>query len=74
MAASPKRIYVVSSSGTAIALVRARSQSEAIRHCTANMYSAEVADQETLVKHLATMTVEDATSDNAEAEEASLRG
>jgi hypothetical protein len=48
--ATASRIYVVFQDGEAIRLVRARSQSEAIRHVTANLYEAVVADQDALIK------------------------
>lgn len=59
--ATANRVYVVFSEGAPEALVRARSQSEAIRHVTANLYEAVVADQDALITHLgAGMKVEDA--------------
>jgi len=48
--ATASRIYFVFQDGEAIRLVRARSQSEAIRHVTANLYEAVVADQDALIK------------------------
>lgn len=58
---TPSRIYLVHADGQAAALVRARSQAEAIRHCTANRYEAVVADQDALVKALRDgIVVEDA--------------
>jgi hypothetical protein len=57
------RIDLVRTDGNPAALVRARSQSEAIRHCTANRYDAVVADQDTLVKAVSDgIAVEDATT------------
>lgn len=50
--ATPSRIYVVHEDGEAKALVRARSQAEAIRHVTANRFEAIVADQDHLVRLL----------------------
>jgi hypothetical protein len=48
--ATASRIYVVHEDGEAKSLVRARSQSEAIRHVTANRFEAIVADQDHLVR------------------------
>ena len=48
--ATATRIYTVFQDGEAIRLVRARSQPEAIRHVTANLYEAVVADQDALIK------------------------
>lgn len=60
--ATSSRIYVVFQDGQPEALVRARSQSEAIRHVTASLYEAVVADQDALVTHLGNgLKVEDAT-------------
>lgn len=62
--ATATRIYVVHQDGTARALVRARSQAEAIRHCTANRFEAIVADQDHLVRLLGDgMSVEDANAE-----------
>lgn len=60
-AANGSRIYVVTEDGEAKSLVRARSQSEAIRHVTANRFEAIVADQDHLVRLLGDgIKVEDA--------------
>lgn len=62
--ATPSRIYAVFEDGEAKSLVRARSQAEAIRHCTANRFEAIVADQDHLVRLLGDgIKVDDATSD-----------
>lgn len=59
--ANGSRIYVVEENGEAIALVRARNRSEAIRHSVANRFGAEVADQDDLVRLVGDgMAVEDA--------------
>jgi hypothetical protein len=62
--ATASRVYTVFQDGEAIRLVRARSQSEAIRHVTANLYEAVVADQDALIKALGEgMAVENAASE-----------
>lgn len=61
--AAQSRVYAVFEDGEKMALVRARSQSEAIRHHTANRFSAIVADQATLIEMLGDgVRVEDATA------------
>ena len=50
--ATASRVYVLFESGKAEALIRARSQAEAIRHHTANRFEAVVADQDALIKHV----------------------
>ena len=68
MATASKRIYVVFQDGEAIRLVRARSQSEAIRHVTANLYEAVVADQDALIKAIGEgLSVEEAKAEPAAA-------
>ena len=53
----------------AVYLVRARSQSQAIRHVVADQFAARVADQETIVEMLtAGSVVLDATRDPEPAE------
>jgi len=49
MATAGTRIYRVAENDEFIALVRARSQSEAVRHCTANRFGAKVATPDELV-------------------------
>ena len=62
--ATATRIYTVFQDGEAIRLVRARSQSEAVRHVTANLYEAVVADQDALIKAIGEgMKVEVATAE-----------
>ena len=50
---TPTRIYAVTNTTSgAVGLVRATSPSQAIRHVTRTLYSAEVASQEALVAAL----------------------
>lgn len=44
------RVYLVTDGIATIGLVRARSQAEAIRHCTAGRFVATVADQDQLIE------------------------
>jgi prefoldin subunit 5 len=63
--ATASRIYIVTDGIATIGLVRARSQAEAIRHCTAGRFLATVADQDQLIAAIgAGITVENATQDN----------
>ena len=43
------RVYVISESGKATALIRARSPAEAIRHIAGARYQAAVANQDQLI-------------------------
>jgi hypothetical protein len=68
MATDGKRIYKVREQDVFAALVRARSQAEAIRHVTANRFSANVASAEELVALVSEgFKVEDATAEAAAA-------
>lgn len=59
--ATQTRIYIVRDGVATIGLVRARSQAEALRHCTAGRFVAQVADQDQLIEAVGKgMTVEDA--------------
>lgn len=59
------RIYVVTSDKAKAQLVRANTVSQALRHVTEKMFSAEVADQDTLVQLISDgVTVDDATATN----------
>lgn len=56
------RVYLVHDGIAAIGLVRARSQAEAVRHCTAGRFVAQVADQDQLIEAIGKgMSVENAT-------------
>ena len=62
--ASATRIYQVTDGIATIGLVRARSQAEAIRHCTAGRFVATVADQDQLIAAIGKgITVENATQE-----------
>lgn len=62
------RIYAIAENGELKHLVRAPNPAQAIRHVTANRYSAEVADQETLLRLLGDgVSVTDASKANGDA-------
>jgi len=62
-----QRIYVISENGAPLALVSAVSQAAAIKHSTANRFSASVATQQELVQLIGDgMTVETAGETAAE--------
>jgi len=62
MAAS--RVYLVKEGMQTIGLIRARSQSEAVRHCTHGRFDATVADQDALIAAIGKgFTVENATQE-----------
>jgi prefoldin subunit 5 len=62
--ATASRIYIVTDGIATIGLVRARSQAEAIRHCTAGRFVATVADQDQLIAAIGKgITVENATQE-----------
>ena len=63
--ATASRVYMVKDGVAAIGLVRARSQAEAVRHCTAGRFVATVADQDVLIEAIGKgMTVENATTED----------
>ena len=58
------RLYLVKEGMQTIGLIRARSQSETIRHCVAGRYTAVVADQDELIVAIGKgMSVENATQE-----------
>ena len=62
--ATASRIYIVTDGIATIGLVRARSQAEAIRHCTAGRFLATVADQDQLIAAIGKgITVENANEE-----------
>ena len=62
------RVYLVKEGMQTIGLIRARSQSEAVRHCTHGRFDATVADQDALIAAIGKgFTVEDAKSEPAAA-------
>jgi len=62
--ATASRIYIVTDGIATIGLVRARSQAEAIRHCTSGRFLATVADQDQLIAAIGKgITVENATQE-----------
>ena len=66
--AAASRIYIVTDGIATIGLIRARSQSEAVRHCTHGRFDATVADQDALIAAIGKgFTVEDAKSEAAAA-------
>jgi len=67
-------IRVVFCDGKAVALVRARSEAQAVRHVTRHLYEAPIADQEHLILYAPKFTVEDSTHVDGEAAEAEKRG
>jgi len=46
------RVYVIHEDGKAVALVRAGTQAQAIRHIVGDRFEAVPADQDALIKHL----------------------
>ena len=59
------RVYLVTDGIATIGLVRARSQAEAIRHCTAGRFLATVADQDQLIEAVGNgMKVENAATED----------
>ena len=64
--ATANRVYLVADGMTTLGLVRARSQAEAIRHCTSGRFTATVADQDQLIEAIGKgMTVENASEPEA---------
>ena len=58
------RVYLVKEGMQTIGLIRARSQSEAVRHCTHGRFLATVADQDQLIAAIGKgITVENATQE-----------
>ena len=58
------RVYLVKEGMQIIGLIRARSQSEAVRHCTHGRFDATVADQDALIAAIGKgFTVENATQE-----------
>ena len=58
------RVYLVKEGMQTIGLIRARSQSEAVRHCTHGRFDATVADQDALIAAIGKgFTVENATQE-----------
>lgn len=57
---TPSRVYLITSP-TAVRLVKAHTQAQAIRFAVGTDYAAQVATQDDLITNLATMQVEDAT-------------
>jgi len=58
------RVYLVKEGMQTIGLIRARSQSEAVRHCTHGRLDATVADQDALIAAIGKgFTVENATQE-----------
>ena len=59
------RVYLVKEGMQTIGLIRARSQAEAIRHCTAGRFVATVADQDQLIEAVGKgMKVENAATED----------
>ena len=58
------RVYLVKEGMQTIGLIRARSQSEAVRHCTHGRFDATVADRDALIAAIGKgFTVENATQE-----------
>ena len=58
------RVYLVKEGMQTIGLIRARSQSEAVRHCTHGRFDATVADQDALIAAIGKgFTVENAVTE-----------
>lgn len=75
MAENGKRapVRVVFEDGKPVALVRAKTEPQAIRHVTRKRYEAPIADQEHLITLAPKLAVEDAGAED-DAEQATLRG